>query len=62
MAVLKQTSPTAMPVAPAPLPSITVPSARTRSAVGASTAQGADGARDNAASAASASVVSFIFP
>src|SRR5262245_18316664 len=34
MAVLKQTSPTAWPVAPKPTPSSTVPSARTSSAVG----------------------------
>src|SRR5579872_4800681 len=34
MAVLKQTSPTAWPSAPRPKPSITVPSASTRSAVG----------------------------
>src|SRR6516165_7966680 len=35
MAVLKQTSPTAWPVAPKPKPSSTVPSASTRSAVAA---------------------------
>ena len=34
MAVLKQTSPTAWPVAPKPNPSSTVPSASTSSAVG----------------------------
>src|SRR5689334_13092397 len=34
MAVLKQTSPTAWPVAPKPVPSRTVPSASTRRAVG----------------------------
>src|SRR5579863_4214061 len=34
MAVLKQTSPTAWPVAPKPSPSSTVPSAKTNSAVG----------------------------
>src|SRR4051812_48879950 len=34
MAVLKQTSPTALPVAPMPAPSMTVPSASTSSAVG----------------------------
>src|SRR5262245_2260291 len=33
MAVLKQTSPTAWPIAPKPVPSNTVPSARTRSAL-----------------------------
>src|SRR5882762_1003819 len=39
MAVLKQTSPTACPVAPKPSPSITVPSASTRRAVGAGSVQ-----------------------
>src|SRR5215510_10733343 len=39
MAVLKQTSPTACPVAPSPKPSSTVPSARTKSAVGLGSAQ-----------------------
>src|SRR5580692_6472399 len=39
MAVLKQTSPTACPVAPSPKPSITVPSASTRSAVGTGSGQ-----------------------
>lgn len=40
MAVLKQTSPTALPAAPIPSPSITVPSARTRTAVGRGGDQG----------------------
>src|SRR5215470_5282737 len=39
MAVLKQTSPTACPVAPNPWPSSTVPSASTSTAVGAGSAQ-----------------------
>src|SRR6478736_5497649 len=39
MAVLKQTSPTACPVAPSPKPSRTVPSANTKSAVGLGSAQ-----------------------
>src|SRR5689334_12634886 len=39
MAVLKQTSPTARPVAPSPKPSSTVPSASTKSAVGLGSAQ-----------------------
>src|SRR5262249_60672714 len=39
MAVLKQTSPTAWPVAPSPKPSSTVPSASTKSAVGLGSAQ-----------------------
>src|SRR5262249_60406036 len=39
MAVLKQTSPTACPVAPSPKPSSTVPSANTKSAVGLGSAQ-----------------------
>ena len=39
MAVLKQTSPTALPVAPNPKPSSTVPSASTKSAVGLGSAQ-----------------------
>src|SRR5260370_14708629 len=39
MAVLKQTSPTACPEAPKPEPSITVPSASTRRAVGAGSVQ-----------------------
>src|SRR6202521_5121174 len=39
MAVLKQTSPTAWPGAPSPNPSITVPSASTRRAVGAGSVQ-----------------------
>src|SRR5215470_2748569 len=39
IAVLKQTSPTACPVAPSPKPSSTVPSASTKSAVGLGSAQ-----------------------
>src|ERR1700693_6658022 len=39
MAVLKQTSPTACPGAPKPNPSITVPSASTRRAVGTGSVQ-----------------------
>src|ERR1700674_6123628 len=39
MAVLKQTSPTAWPGAPTPNPSITVPSASTRRAVGTGSVQ-----------------------
>src|ERR1700683_448577 len=39
MAVLKQTSPTARPVAPKPKPSSTVPSASTKSAVGSGSSQ-----------------------
>src|SRR5580704_11123393 len=39
MAVLKQTSPTAWPVAPKPKPSSTVPSASTSSAVGFGSSQ-----------------------
>ena len=39
MAVLKQTSPTAWPVAPKPKPSSTVPSASTSSAVGLGSSQ-----------------------
>src|SRR5580704_41355 len=39
MAVLKQTSPTAEPVAPKPMPSSTVPSASTSSAVGLGSSQ-----------------------
>src|SRR5450631_3457720 len=39
MAVLKQTSPTAVPVAPRPKPSSTVPSASTKSAVGLGSTQ-----------------------
>src|SRR5215217_1123847 len=48
MAVLKQTSPTAEPSAPRPVPQMTVPSARTRTPVtaGASQPEGAgEGAR-----------------
>src|SRR6202035_2963829 len=43
MAVLKQTSPTAWPVAPKPEPSSTVPSASTSSAVGLGSSQSAFG-------------------
>src|SRR6188472_1941303 len=39
MAVLKQTSPTAVPSAPSPKPSSTVPSASTKSAVGLGSSQ-----------------------
>src|SRR6478609_6200433 len=61
MAVLKHTSPTAMPTAPAPLPSITVRSASTSSAVGRSSHQGAVArAREFRASAAGMSGLSFI--
>ena len=41
MAVLKQTSPTAVPLAPSPKPSSTVPSASTKSAVALGSSQAA---------------------
>src|SRR6185312_54137 len=40
MAVLKQTSPTALPVAPRPCPAMTVPSSSTRRAVRGTSVQG----------------------
>src|SRR5215510_8799723 len=61
MAVLKQTSPTAKPAAPAPFPSITVPSARTSRPVGRSSVHPASArARRGWASAARVSRVSVI--
>src|SRR5664279_2933834 len=47
MAVLKQTSPTAVPVAPRPKPSSTVPSASTKSAVGLGSTQVPEGGADD---------------
>ena len=43
MAVLKHTSPTAEPVAPSPVPAITVPSDKTSRAVDGASAQGGGG-------------------
>src|SRR5688572_11942606 len=45
MAVLKQTSPTELPVAPSPCPAMTVPSASTRRAVSGVSVQGAGSGR-----------------
>ena len=61
MAVLKHTSPTAMPAAPAPLPSMMVPSASMSSAVARSSPQGSVArARGFRASPAGMSGLSFI--
>ena len=46
MAVLKHTSPTAVPVAPSPVPAITVPSASTSRPVNGASAHGAGGAAE----------------